>query len=77
MRFSADEQRPVPEEYLDGVSAESAFSDQFPYLITSWESLDKLNKGLIEKSSKDVSMSRFRPNIVVKGLEDIEKMTSS
>ena len=77
VRFSADELRPVPEEYLNGVSAESAFSDQFPYLITSWESLDKLNKGLIEKSSKDVSMSRFRPNIVVKGLEDIEKMTSS
>lgn len=77
VRFSADEQRPVPEEYLNGVSAESAFSDQFPYLITSWESLDKLNNGLIEKSSKEVSMSRFRPNMVVKGLEDIEKMTSS
>ena len=52
-------------------SAESAFSDQFPYLITSWESLSKLNKGLHENSSKEVSMNRFRPNIVVKGLDDI------
>ena len=77
VRFSADEKRPVPEEYLNGISAESAFSDQFPYLITSWESLGKLNKGLIEKNSKDVSMSRFRPNIVVNGIKDIEKMTSS
>ena len=49
VRFSAKGERSVPEQYLNGVKAQSAFSDQFPYLITSWESLCKLNQGLNEK----------------------------
>ena len=76
VRFDQKDKRLVPKKYLNGVHAESAFSDQFPYLITSWESLSKLNNGLLENNSKKVSMNRFRPNIVVKGLSDIEKMTS-
>ena len=77
VRFSADGERAVPEEYLNGIKAQSAFSDQFPYLITSWESLGELNKGLNANNSKEVSMSRFRPNIVIQGLDDLEKMTGS
>jgi len=76
VRFDQKHKRLVPKKYLNGVHAESAFSDQFPYLITSWESLSKLNNGLLENNSKKVSMNRFRPNIVIKGLSDIEKMTS-
>jgi len=76
VRFDQKDKRLVPKIYLNGVHAESAFSDQFPYLITSWESLSKLNNGLLENNSKKVSMNRFRPNIVIKGLSDIEKMTS-
>ena len=76
VRFSNQGQRTVPEEYLNGIDAESAFSDQFPYLITTWESLTKLNNGLKEKGSQEVTMNRFRPNIVLKGLSDIEKKTS-
>ena len=76
VRFDQKGKRLVPKKYLNGIHAESAFSDQFPYLITSWESLSKLNNGLLENNSKKVSMNRFRPNIVIKGLSDIEKMTS-
>ncbi len=76
VRFDQKDKRLVPKKYLNGVHAESAFSDQFPYLITSWESLSKLNNDLLENNSKKVSMNRFRPNIVIKGLSDIEKMTS-
>ena len=76
VRFDQKDKRLVPKKYLNGVHAESAFSDQFPYLITSWESLSKLNNGLLENNSKKVSMNRFRPNIVIKGLSNIEKMTS-
>lgn len=76
VRFDQKDKRLVPKKYLNGVHAESAFSDQFPYLITSWESLSKLNNGLLENNSKKVSMNRFRPNIVIKGLSEIEKMTS-
>ena len=59
VRFSADGERPVPEEYLNGLKAQSAFSDQFPYLITSWESLGRLNKGLLNNNSNEVSMNPY------------------
>ena len=77
VRFDQEGERPVPKKYLHGNHAESAFSDQFPYLITSWESLEKLNNGLLESNSPEVSMNRFRPNIVLKGLTNVEMMTSS
>ena len=76
VRFASQGLRPVPSKYLEGMEAQSAFSDQFPYLITSWESLDRLNEGLIKNGSQVAKMDRFRPNIVVKGVEDLEKKTS-
>ena len=76
MRYSSQGIRPVPAKYLNGVEAQSAFSDQFPYLITSWESLEKLNTGLIKNGSQVAEMDRFRPNIVVKGIDNLEKKTS-
>tara|TARA_B110000967_G_scaffold209584_1_gene266463 strand:+ start:2979 stop:3821 length:843 start_codon:yes stop_codon:yes gene_type:complete len=76
VRFATDGHRPVPSKYLNGLEAESAFSDQFPYLITSWESLDRLNKGLKKNGDQEVEMNRFRPNIVIKGLDLIENKTS-
>jgi len=76
VRYSSQGIRPVPAKYLNGVEAQSAFSDQFPYLITSWESLEKLNKGLTKNGSQVAEMDRFRPNIVVKGIDNLEKKTS-
>jgi len=76
VRYSSQGIRPVPAKYLNGVEAQSAFSDQFPYLITSWESLEKLNKGLIKNGYQVAEMDRFRPNIVVKGIDNLEKKTS-
>ena len=76
VRYASQGLRPVPSKYLDGMEAQSAFSDQFPYLITSWESLDKLNEGLIKNGSQVAEMDRFRPNIIVKGINNLEKKTS-
>ncbi len=76
VRFYSDHKRPVPAEYLHGRQAESAFSDQFPYLITSWKSLNKLNEGLSENGKQEVTMNRFRPNIVVSDISNIEKKTA-
>ena len=76
VRYSSQGIRPVPAKYLNGVEAQSAFSDQFPYLITSWESLEKLNTGLIKNGSQVAEMDRFRPNIIVKGIDNLEKKTS-
>ena len=76
VRFCSDRKRPVPAKYLHGREAESAFADQFPYLITSWDSLKKLNEGLRENGKQEVTMARFRPNIVVSDIASIENKTS-
>jgi len=75
VRFSSDGKRPVPAKYLHGREAESAFSDQFPFLITSWDSLEKLNEGLIGNGKQEVTMDRFRPNIVIGDIDSIENKT--
>jgi len=76
VRFCSDRKRPVPTKYLHGREAESSFSDQFPYLITTWDSLKKLNEGLRENGKQEVTMARFRPNIVVSDIASIENKTS-
>ena len=76
VRFCSDRKRPVPTKYLHGREAESSFSDQFPYLITTWDSLKKLNEGLRKNGKQEVTMARFRPNIVVNDIVSIENQTS-
>eukprot|EP00238_Polyblepharides_amylifera_P008904 CAMPEP_0196581332 /NCGR_PEP_ID=MMETSP1081-20130531/33664_1 /TAXON_ID=36882 /ORGANISM="Pyramimonas amylifera, Strain CCMP720" /LENGTH=261 /DNA_ID=CAMNT_0041901531 /DNA_START=330 /DNA_END=1112 /DNA_ORIENTATION=+ len=53
--------RPTDPSYAEG--CRTAFSDGFPMLLTSEESLGDLNARLDPK----VPMSRFRPNIVLSG----------
>ncbi|CAI0546907.1 unnamed protein product [Linum tenue] len=55
--------RPVDPEYGRGHNI--MFSDLFPYMLASQESLDALNKLLNEP----VPINRFRPNILVHGCE--------
>ena len=45
-----------------------SFADGYPYLLTSEESLTKLNAQLTEP----VPMNRFRPNLVVRGLAEAD-----
>jgi uncharacterized protein YcbX len=45
------------------------FADGAPMLVTNEASLDRLNSVLESNSLQTVPMNRFRPNIVVKGLE--------
>lgn len=49
------------------------FADGFPLLITSQGSLDELNHRLQAKGDPPVPMNRFRPNIVVSGLDAYEE----
>ncbi|KAE8713956.1 malate dehydrogenase [Hibiscus syriacus] len=64
VRFNAaSETRPVDPVYAQGHSI--MFSDQYPFMLTSQESLDALNKLLPEP----VPINRFRPNILVAGCE--------
>ncbi|KAK2635218.1 hypothetical protein Ddye_030010 [Dipteronia dyeriana] len=62
VRFDAASQtRPVDPAYARGHKV--MFSDHYPFMLLSQESLDALNKLLREP----VPINRFRPNIVVEG----------
>ncbi|XP_058723421.1 uncharacterized protein LOC131595154 [Vicia villosa] len=65
VRFNtASEVRNVDPNYVEG-QQQIFFSDGYPFLIASQESLDALNKLLEEP----IPMNRFRPNILVEGCE--------
>ena len=49
------------------------FPDAFPFLITNQASLDDLNQRLVARGHEAVTMARFRPNIVIQGLEAYEE----
>ena len=46
-----------------------SFADGYPYLLISEASLAELNRKLVEKGKPTVTMKRFRPNLVVSGVE--------
>ena len=69
VRFATEFSRAVEEDFLDGGSAHTYFSDEYPFLITTTGSLDALNQALAVKGEAAVPMNRFRPNIVIKSDE--------
>jgi uncharacterized protein YcbX len=56
-----------PEDHAFG------FADAFPFLVAGQASLDDLNQRLAARGLPAVSMSRFRPNIVLQGLDPYEE----
>lgn len=65
--YPSDAKRPADSKYSPGAEA-GAYSDGFPYLLVSNESLKELNARL-PKGVSPLPMNRFRPNIVVEGVE--------
>ncbi|XP_058760475.1 uncharacterized protein LOC131633810 [Vicia villosa] len=64
-RFNTvSEVRNVDPDYVEGQHM-TLFSDGYPFLLVSQDSLDALNKLLEEP----IPMNRFRPNILVEGCE--------
>jgi len=52
-----------------GEHTHTIFADSAPFLVASDESLNSLNRELASRNLARVPMNRFRPNIVVSGLE--------
>lgn len=50
-----------------------AFADGFPLLIANQASLDELNQRLGARGKSIVGMNRFRPNVVIDGLEAFDE----
>ena len=56
-----------------GRVASTCFADEFPLLSASASSLDAVNEKLRERGVNEISIERFRPNLVVKGVQPWEE----
>jgi uncharacterized protein YcbX len=69
VRFDPDHRRLSSPQWTDGVEAPNQFSDGFPLLVVGEASLAELNQKLIAAGYGAVGIERFRPNIVLAGLQ--------
>jgi len=69
VRFDPDQQRLASREWTGELAAETAFSDGFPLLVANPASLADLNQRLAARGAAPVTMQRFRPNLVIDGLQ--------
>jgi uncharacterized protein YcbX len=69
VRFDPEQQRLSDMKWTHGAAAANQFSDGFPLLVVSEASLAELNRRLAEAGQPPVGMERFRPNIVLAGID--------
>lgn len=69
VRFDPEHRRLSNLKWTGGVEAPNQFADGFPLLVASEGSLAELNARLAAGGHAAVGMERFRPNIVLAGLE--------
>ncbi len=79
VRFAALARRVSATEWTQGIEYPNMFSDGFAALVVTELALDDFNARLIDAGHEPVSMLRFRPNIVIEGLDahtedDLESM---
>jgi len=70
VRFDPEHQRLASRKWTGDIEAQNQFSDGFPMLVTSTASLDGLNRRLQANGLGPVTMERFRPNIVLTGIDE-------
>jgi uncharacterized protein YcbX len=68
-RFDPDVRRAVDPAWAGASPAVTAFADGFPLLVLSTASMDELNRRLREQGSAAVGSERFRPNLLIDGLD--------
>jgi uncharacterized protein YcbX len=69
VRFDPEVRRVSSLKWTGGIEALNQFSDGFPLLVTSEGSIAELNRRLAAAGHAPVGIERFRPNIVLAGLE--------
>jgi len=73
VRFDPEQKRLSNARWTGAIEAENAFSDGYPILVASSASLDELNARLQQRGVAPVTMQRFRPNLVLDGLDAHEE----
>ena len=73
VRFHATAKRFASAKWTGGVEAPTLFSDGYPVLLVGSASLADLNDKLKAAGRAPLPMDRFRPNVVVDGIEAFEE----
>jgi uncharacterized protein len=69
VRFDPEQKRLSNKSWTASIEAENAFSDGFPILVASTASLIEVNRRLHLAGQTEITMARFRPNVVLDGLD--------
>ena len=69
VRFDPEQKRLSNPRWTGTIAAENQFADAFPLLVASSASLAGLNQRLAQRGLPAVGMERFRPNLVLDGLD--------
>ena len=69
VRFDPEQQRLSSRQWTGEIEAPNQFSDGFPLLVLGQASLDGFNDRLAAAGHAAVGIERFRPNIVLSGLQ--------
>ncbi|MBX3607540.1 MAG: MOSC N-terminal beta barrel domain-containing protein [Piscinibacter sp.] len=69
VRFDPEHRRLSDRRWTGPLEAENQFSDGFPILVASTAGLAELNRRLAAAGHAAVTMERFRPNLVLDGLD--------
>ncbi len=72
-RFDPEQRRLSNKRWTGDLDAENGFADAFPLLVTGSASLAELNRRLAAAGHATVDMRRFRPNLVLDGLEPFDE----
>jgi uncharacterized protein len=69
VRFDPDHRRLSNTKWTGGAEALNQFNDGYPLLVASTASLAQLNAKLVAAGHAAVGIERFRPNLVIDGVE--------
>jgi len=69
VRFDPEQQRLSNKRWTGEVDAPNQFSDGFPVLVLSQSAVEGLNQRLQEAGAPAAVIERFRPNVVLEGIE--------
>jgi uncharacterized protein YcbX len=73
VRFHPDSIRLASRKWTGDVEAPTLFSDGYPVLLAGAASLEDLNQRLLAAGRAALPMNRFRPNLVVAGIDAFEE----
>ena len=73
VRFDDALPRPCSPEYVGDSGATTLFADGYPVLVIGRASLDDLNARLAARGFPALPMNRFRPNVVLDGIEPYDE----